>query len=197
MRCLIVTAHPDGQSLNHHLGDLVTARLTRPGAEVTRFDLGQTGFDPAMTAPEWRSHFAQPFADEGLGDHIAALQSAEVLVLIAPIWWAGLPAQMKGWIDRVWAPGHAFDPQTTPGQITPLLVNLRQVVLITTHGGPWWIDWLVQRRPVQTMLRYSLLRLCARRTRLTSLSLYRAEGVTDQRLRAFVERINRAFARLS
>lgn len=193
MRCLIVTAHPDAGSLIHHLGDLVEGMLTRPGVEVIRFDLGQTGFAPAMTAQEWRSHFSPPFADNGIQDHVAALRRCDSLVLIAPVWWAGLPALMKGWLDRVWAPGYAFDPHRTPGRIKPLLTDLRHVVLITTHGAPWYVDWLIQRRPVQRMLRWSLLRLSAPQARLTSLSLYRAEGVTKDRLDRFITRIGKVF----
>lgn len=197
MHCLIVTAHPDAGSLNHHLADLAEGDLARSGAQITRFDLGQMGFAPAMTATEWRSHFSPPFLGEDLQDHIAALQRSEVLVLVAPIWWAGLPAVMKGWFDRVLAPGHAFDPWAVPGRISPLLTGLTQVILITTHGGPWWLDWLVQRRPVQKMLRFSVLRLCAPQARLTSLSLYQAEKITAPRLRAFSARISRAIANIS
>jgi hypothetical protein len=40
------------------------------------------------------------------------LQRAEILVLVFSIWWFGLPALLKGWFDRVWAPGVAFDHLT-------------------------------------------------------------------------------------
>lgn len=196
MRCLIVTAHPASASLTLHLGDIAEAKAKAAGHQITRLDLGRTGFSPALSAAEWQSHFAPPFDDADLAPQIAALRAAQILVLIAPVWWAGLPATMKGWFDRVWAPGHAFDPHGTAGRIKPLLTNLQQVVLVTTHGAPWYVDWLIQRRPVQRMLRWSLLRLCAPQTGLTSLSLYRAEGVTQDRLDHFTARIGRAMDRL-
>jgi putative NADPH-quinone reductase len=197
MHCLIVTAHPAAKGLTHHLGDVVQTGLQVQGHQIARLDLGQSGFAPALSSAEWQSHFAPPFDAAQVQPQIDALLTAKVLVLIAPIWWAGLPATMKGWFDRVWAPGHAFDPHSSPGQIKPLLSGLRHVVLITTHAAPAWVDWLVHRRPVQRMLRHSLLRLCAPQARLTSLSIYRAENLTPERLAAAISRIDRVVARLS
>jgi len=43
---------------------------------------------------------------------IDRLMSAEALVLVFPTWWFGFPAILKGWFDRVWAPGIAYDHAT-------------------------------------------------------------------------------------
>ena len=37
------------------------------------------------------------------------LKETEAIVAIYPTWWYGLPAMLKGYFDRVWAPGIAFD----------------------------------------------------------------------------------------
>jgi NAD(P)H dehydrogenase (quinone) len=36
------------------------------------------------------------------------LQAADAVILAFPLWWFGMPAIMKGWIDRVWAYGLAY-----------------------------------------------------------------------------------------
>ena len=53
------------------------------------------------------------------------LQAAEALVLVFPTWWFGFPAMLKGWFDRVWAPGVAYDHASDLGPIRPRLDKLR------------------------------------------------------------------------
>ena len=52
-----------------------------------------------------------------VADHVAAIRWAEALVFVYPTWWYGLPAILKGWLDRVWVPEVAF---TLPGTSRPI-----------------------------------------------------------------------------
>lgn len=96
---LWVFAHPRGDSLNATLRDAGVARLRADGWSVDVADLYAEGFDPILV-------------DEG-GDDVRAEQrrllAADLVVLQFPLWWYGPPAMLKGWIDRVFERGFAYD----------------------------------------------------------------------------------------
>ena len=49
------------------------------------------------------------------------------MVFVYPTWWSGLPAILKGWLDRVMVPGvgFRFDEQ---GKVKPGLHQVRRIV---------------------------------------------------------------------
>ncbi len=106
------------------------------GHTVRTLDLYAAGFDPVLHADGWRAHRtgqAHPAAD--LSQHLTALQAAEGLVLVYPTWWYGLPAMLKGWLDRVWQPGVAFTLADGVFQLHTL-ARLSRFAVITTYGSP-------------------------------------------------------------
>lgn len=105
-----------------------------------------------------------------------------------------MPAILKGWIDRVFAPGIAFDHASDFGPIKPRLTNLKQVLVITTLGSPAWIDWLVMRRPVRRILKTAIFGLCAPQAKFAMLSRYAAENPDPVRIKAFESEITDALA---
>lgn len=186
MRCLVVVAHPLPGSLAHALAATAIEALRAAGHDVVVEDLCATGFAPGLTAAERASYYAPPYDTRAVADEIARLTVAEALVLVFPTWWFGFPAVLKGWFDRVWAPGIAYDHGTP---IKPRLTALRHTLAITTLGAPAIIDWCVMFRPVWRVLRLGLIAACARRSSFAMLSLYGAESVTPERLARFQSRI--------
>jgi NAD(P)H dehydrogenase (quinone) len=63
-----------------------------------------------------------------------------------------MPAILKGWFDRVWARGVAFELPPGGGAITPALVNIKKFLVITTYGSPWWLIKLVPSSRERTRL---------------------------------------------
>lgn len=192
-RCLILTAHPLAQSLTSRLAATVEAEARAKGWEVTRRDL-YDGFDPALSPEERAGYYATPAAT--LQTEKRELAGAEVLILIFPTWWFGFPAILKGWFDRVWTPGVAFDHSPGFGPMIPRLQNLQEVLAITTMGAPAWIDWLVMRQPVKRILRLAILKPCAPKARLTWRVLHRAEAVQAPRLAALEARLKADLTRI-
>lgn len=193
MRALLVTAHPLSDSLNAHFADQAQAAAIAAGHQIERLDLYAADFDPRLSAEERRSYYgATPFSpDQALARQIEQLEGAELLILIFPTWWFSFPAILKGWFDRLWRPGIAFDHAADMGRITPRLNKLRHVVAITTLGSPRWIDLLVLRQPVKRVLRWSILKPCAPQARLHWLSLYSAETASQRDADTFAARIRR------
>lgn len=192
MTCLLVTAHPLQDSLNARLADHAEAVLTAAGHRVIREDLYRSGFSAALTGAERQSYYAPAYDDSETGAEIARLREATSLALCFPTWWFGFPAQLKGWFDRVWAPGVAYDHAEDGGLIRPRLTGLRHVLAITTLGSPWWVDRLVMRQPVARVLRTGILRPCAPQAGFRMLSLYQAEAMEAGRLARFEARVAQA-----
>lgn len=123
MRVLIVYAHPEPSSFNAAMVEAAVSTLRAAGHEVLVSDLYALEFDPVsdrrnFTAVADRARFDQQveerFASErgGFSADISAEMEkvawCDLLVLQFPLWWMGMPAIMKGWIDRVFALGFAY-----------------------------------------------------------------------------------------
>lgn len=189
MRCLVVTAHPLPNSLCASLRDRVVETLHAAGHEVATEDLYAGHFDPALSPAERGGYYAGDFPIDAIADQVERLLAAEAVVLVFPTWWFGFPAMLKGWFDRVWAPGVAYDHADDYGPIRPRLHGLRQVLVVTTLGSPWWVDRLLLRQPVRRVLGTAILGTCAPRCRLRLCSLYRSERLSPAQVERFARRV--------
>ena len=196
-RCLLVSCHPLSDSLCHFLVKRIQTDFAAHHVEVDHLDLYAGGFSAPLSVEERRSYFSDRFDDRVLRNEIAALQRAEILILVFPTWWFGFPALLKGWFDRVWAPGVAFDHPVDGGRITPCLANLKQCLAVTTLGSPWWFDRLILRRPLRRILKKALVRTCAPAAAFQMLSIYDAMNLDDRRLERFAERIDAAVLQIA
>lgn len=190
MHVLVVTAHPLSNSLCRLLTDGVVSKLTAMGHKVVLEDLYAEGFNPALTISERKSYYSSSYDTAGIKPQVERLQQAEALVLLFPTWWFGFPAILKGWFDRVWGPGIAYDHANDLGPIKPRLDNLRKVLVVTTLGAPWWVDRLVMLQPVKRVMKIALLKACASKSELSYLSLYKSEKLSKQRIKRFQARID-------
>ena len=123
MKVLLVFAHPEPQSLNAALRDVAIRELEAQGHEVRVSDLYADGWKsevdradfPAL-APDKRliavAASKAAFEADGLTEDVKAeiekLLWADALILQFPLWWFGMPAILKGWVDRVFAYGFAY-----------------------------------------------------------------------------------------
>jgi len=123
---------------------------------------------------------------------VERLLAAEAIVLVFPTWWFGFPAILKGWFDRVWAPGIAYDHADQYGPIKPRLTNLHHMMAVTSLGSPWWVDKFVLRQPVKRVLKTAIVGTCAPKCRLQMLSLYKSEQLSPTQVEQFGVRVERA-----
>ncbi|MCW5722384.1 MAG: NAD(P)H-dependent oxidoreductase [Devosia sp.] len=189
----LVLSHPLADSLNAHLAGEVERAVLARGLVLDRLDLYATAFAPALTQEERRGYYEPIAMPSAVADLHNRLLAAEHLIVVFPTWWFAAPAMLKGWFERVWSPGIAFD-QGTP--IRPRLSGLKSILVITTLGSPWWFDLLIARRPVRRSLKMGVFEACAPQARFDMLSLYEAESIEPARLVRFEARIRRAVERL-
>jgi len=197
MKCLVVTTHPLANSLCKLLTDSVVNKLIENGHEVTTVDLYAEGFDPALTVAERESYYSGLYDTSKITRQVKQLQNAEALVLVFPTWWFSFPGMLKGWFDRVWGPGIAYDHASDLGPIKPCLDTLRKVLVVTTLGAPWWVDRLIMWQPVKRVVKIALLGACARKSKLTYLSLYSSENLSRKSITRFKHKINKALDKWS
>ncbi len=120
MRVFIVHAHPEPQSFNGAMTRMAAEALRFSGHEVLISDLYAMGFNPISDrrnfvtvhdALYYRQQAEEAHAarfDGFAGDIQAEMDKlfwCDALILQFPLWWFGLPAILKGWIDRVFASG--------------------------------------------------------------------------------------------
>lgn len=148
MNILIVHTHPDAKSFNAALTERACSVLAELGHQVVVSDLyaqdwlpssGRNNFttvaDTTAYNQQVEEHHAvahNGFAPD-IGAEIKKLLRCDLLILQFPMWWGGMPAAMKGWIDRVFARGVTYDF----GQWydNGLMRGKKAMVSVTTGGG--------------------------------------------------------------
>jgi putative NADPH-quinone reductase len=197
MRLLLVYCHPDPGSFAAAVRAAASQALTAVGHELREIDLYAEGFNPVFSAAEKRSYLSDTQVNiDGVAAHVEALRWAEGWIAIYPTWYYGLPAMLKGWLDRVWLPGVTFriapaKERTIRGELS----NIRLFVGITTSGSPWW--WLkVIGDPGRSLLMKGLRPLYARRCRMRWLQLYNMNHVTSDDRAEFLSRVRRELSSL-
>lgn len=197
MRVLVVYAHPDEASLCGAICRTAVTALDRAGHQVDLIDLYAEGFEARMSRDERLAYETDcPISDPMVERHAVLLGTAEALVFIYPTWYWGLPAVMKGWMERVLVPGVGFilDPRTN--KVRGGLPNVRRIVGISTYGSRR-IDTLVTtdggRRVIARCVRLLASRL---RCRTTWLGLYGLNQPDPERITKFLADVDRTLVKL-
>lgn len=198
MRALVVHAHPSPDSFSVAVLDAVERGLDRGGHDTRVRRLYDEAFPAVMTAEERRAyHDPDPILDPAVRAHADDVRWAEVLVFVYPTWWAGPPAVLKGWFERVLVNGVAFHLEPVAGghTVRPALRHVRVLVGVTTYGSPRWFVRAVGDAGRRTILR-ALWLVCPRRTRRVWLGLPNVDGATAGDRRRFLARVEHTMASL-
>lgn len=122
-RALIVSAHPEPTSFQAALRAAAVQELAAQGFEVQVSDLYAMGFQPVVdrgdfvgahdsgrlnVSLEQRHAWQQGTLSPDIAEELRRLLAADLLLLMFPLWWFGLPAILKGWIDRVFVSGAVY-----------------------------------------------------------------------------------------
>lgn len=123
MNVLIVLAHPEPKSFNHAMTDVAVRTFQEQGHTVQVSDLYAMNFNPLLDRHDFGStanpDYFKPQAEQmqavangSFAADVAAEQEkvrwADLVIFQFPLWWASIPAMLKGWMDRVLAMGWAY-----------------------------------------------------------------------------------------
>jgi NAD(P)H dehydrogenase (quinone) len=133
MHALIVIAHPDPGSLTHAIAAQVADGIaSSPGHSCEIADLAAQGFDPRFTEADIAVHLKKAGPPADIAQEHQRVDRADALVLVYPVHWWSFPALLKGWIDRVFTQGWAYEDDAQ-GRLVKKLGHLR--VHLVAIGG--------------------------------------------------------------
>lgn len=148
-KALIVHAHPEKLSFNSALKDKAISVLNEMGYTVNVSDLYEMGFDPVggkQDFIELKNHDFFKFQLEQVNayehdlftsstkEEMRKFEESDLIIFNFPLWWFGLPAILKGWVDRVFAMGFAYG--AGKGVYDNGFFKEKQAFLCLTTGGP-------------------------------------------------------------
>lgn len=191
MHILVVLAHPIKESFAASVAGTAVAALEASGHTTDLLDLYAEDFDPRLTADERARHMEPDYDISTVAPLVARLRTADGLIFVFPQWWFNLPAILKGYLDRVFAPGVAYDIDPGNGRLVPLLDNIRHFWALTTTGSPWWIVHFYMGNPVKRLLKRGVAAFCAKRLDFRMLSMHNMDQSTDEKRKRFLERVRR------
>jgi putative NADPH-quinone reductase/1,4-dihydroxy-2-naphthoate octaprenyltransferase len=153
LKVLIVVGHPRRQSLCQALAGAYGAGARRAGANVCELRLAEFSFDPHVRSFD---PTVQP-VEESIVHARALLAWADHIVFVYPTWWGTMPALLKGFLDRVLAPGFAFT-ENERGYV-PLLGG-KSAELLTTMDTPRWVYRWIYGAPGHKAMARATLGFC-------------------------------------
>jgi NAD(P)H dehydrogenase (quinone) len=106
MKHLVVFAHPRSGSFIRQAAGAFVDELEQCGHQVAVRDLYTMGFNPVLSAEELAGRESLP---EDIRREQAFIRDAQVITFLFPIWWASMPAMLKGYVDRVFSYGFAWE----------------------------------------------------------------------------------------
>lgn len=177
MPTLVIDAHPNDRSL--------VAGLARAYAEAhpdaRLVAVRDLDFDPVLR----RGYQERMELEPDLQSTWSAILDADHLVVVAPIWWGSMPAEFKGFIDRLLLPRRAYryDDRGLPIG----LLQGRTARMVLTSDSPWWY-LLLTGNPAAKQLRSLILGFCGLRVSRTTM-LGPVRSSSDERRAAWIERM--------
>lgn len=132
MKHLIVYAHPNPKSFNHAVLETLQQVYQAKGHALTVRDLYAEGFSPVLTPSDFAA-MGQGRLPQDILREQEHIKNADFITFVYPIWWAGLPAILKGYIDRVFLKGFAYD-YGADGIVG--LLKGKKAAIINTTGSP-------------------------------------------------------------
>jgi NAD(P)H dehydrogenase (quinone) len=130
MKHLVIYCHPNKKSFCNAILEKLVFELESVQAEVKVRDLYAMDFNPVLTTGDlvaMKNGSSLPDVKE----EQSLINWADVITLIYPIWWTGMPAQLKGYIDRVFSFGFAYS--ASEDGVTGLLTS-KKVNIVNTMG---------------------------------------------------------------
>lgn len=154
-KIVIINGHPNKESLNFAFAQAYKKGAMQSNAEVREIIIAELIFDPNLKFGYQKRTDLEP-------DLLAAWEKikwADHLVWIHPVWWGGMPALVKGFIDRLFLPGFAFQYRENSIFWDKLLRN-KTARIITTLDQPGWYYRLMYGRPSVNQLKKAILEFC-------------------------------------
>lgn len=154
MKVLAILGHQQPGSFCHSIVETALAELHAAGHETVVHDLYQEAFDPVLPAGEIPKTAELPPL---IRRHCDEVTAADGYLIVHPNWWGQPPAILKGWLDRVFRQGVAY--QFGPHGVVELLAGKRALV-ITTSNTPRADELRLYGDPLENLWKNCVFGMC-------------------------------------
>jgi putative NADPH-quinone reductase len=154
-KILIINGHPNPASFNFAIAESYKNGAIASGSQIETITIADLQFNPNLQFGYQKRVDLEP----DLLESWKKIQNADHLVWIHPVWWGGLPAITKGFIDRLFLPGMAFQYKENSIWWDKLLRG-KTAHIITTLDQPGWYYRFFYGRPSVNQLKKSTLEFC-------------------------------------
>ncbi|MDI3102212.1 NAD(P)H-dependent oxidoreductase [Streptomyces rochei] len=190
MHALLVAANPDSRSLTHHVLGRLEAALQPVSVEIA--DLAEERFDPRFTPDDRRAyHDGGNYPADVMAEH-RRLERATDLVLVFPVYWWSMPALLKGWIDRVFVNGWAFEHSPASG-LQPKLQGLTTHLLPIAGADSGAYERHGYESALRTQIEHGIIDYCGSRRGSTAF-IYESDQLTTETTARHVDRAVRSIS---
>lgn len=128
MKITIIYSNHQNGNFNEQLLERLKASLLKNGHEFVIRDLYAIDFNPVLRTRDFEMIGSGQTPDDILKEQ-SFVKWADLLLFIYPVWWGGMPAIVKGYIDRVFSWGFAY--KSNGNGAYPLLTGKRAMVMST------------------------------------------------------------------
>lgn len=182
MNILIVYAYPNEHGFNHEIKNRILKNIDDKHS-IKVIDLYKEQFNPVLYFDKELQR-RNLYLDQETQGYRRNIQEANYVIFIYPIWWGGMPAILKGFIDRVFAKDFAYKYKG----ILPIgLLKGKKAWIINTHDSPGWYVKLFQQ-DYGKILKRQILKFCGiKKVKHTSLPFVR--NTNKKQRKAFLKKI--------
>jgi NAD(P)H dehydrogenase (quinone) len=152
---LVVLGHPSNTSFSSALACAYAEAAQAAGHTVRILRMADLKFDAIL-------HGSNPHHQTLEPDLLAAqasIQWAQHMVWVFPVWWGGVPALLKGFLDRAFTSGYAYQFKPGSSYPVPLLKGRTAHLLVPLDTPPWYYRW-VYRMPAIHQMQKTTLAFC-------------------------------------
>lgn len=165
MKILIINGHPDKKSYNNALAASYKTGAMNSGAAVIEIVISELEFNPNLEFGYRKRTELEPDLLKAQ-EHI---KWADHIVWVYPVWWGGLPAMLKGFIDRVLLPGFAFKKREGSIWWDKYLIGKSSRIICTMDQPTWFYRWINGRPSHIAMKKLTMNFIGIKKVRITSI----------------------------
>ncbi len=181
-KILIINGHPDKESFSAALTEAYAKGAdTQANTKVDVLYLADLSFDPILRYGYRKRTELEP-------DLIRAfelLKAADHTVWVYPTWWGGMPALLKGFIDRLFLPGFTFQYREN-SPFWDKLMKGKTARVITTMDAPIWYYRLAYNSAGHKAIKRVILGFCGFKVKFFTMGSLK--NSTEQRRRKWLEK---------
>lgn len=185
MNHLIIYSHLNPASFTKAIVDKVEKKAIERGEEVKIIDLYGEKFNPVLDMPDIEYMFMGKEIPNDTEHYQKLIQWADHLTIVYPMWWAQMPAMLKGFIDRVFTHGFAYKI-TENGSVGLLSEKTAHVYINTNTPTAIYEETLMNQAQIR-VIEQGVFDFCGIKTETTFFG--QVSSGTDELRKSYLETI--------